>query len=124
MVTCSFHAFRFEMAIIFGVPISLTVCTLSNISFVFGLLKFDFALLYVFYIEYVLVIRCRLKTYKKRGGRIDVVIIDFSKVFDSVPHDRLFTKIEASGVDSRAAVWIGEFLLGRTQRVRMRRILE
>jgi hypothetical protein len=38
-------------------------------------------------------------------------------VFSS--HDQLFTKIAASGVDSRVVVWIKEFLLGRTQRVRV-----
>jgi hypothetical protein len=49
------------------------------------------------------------------GGRIDAIIIDFSKAFNFVPHDRLLTKIAASGVDSRVVVWIREFLLGRTQ---------
>ena len=53
------------------------------------------------------------------GDRIDAVIIDFSKAFDLVPHGRLLTKIANSGVDSRVVVWIREFLLGRTQRVRV-----
>jgi hypothetical protein len=66
MVTCAFHASRFEMAIIFSVPISLTVI-LSNIPFVFRLFEFYFALLYVFYIEYSLVIRSRHQFYKKHG---------------------------------------------------------
>jgi hypothetical protein len=35
------------------------------------------------------------------GKRIDAIIIYFSKAFDLVPHDRLLTKIVASGVDSR-----------------------
>jgi hypothetical protein len=35
------------------------------------------------------------------GGRIDAIIIGFMKAFISVPHDRLLTKIAASGVDSR-----------------------
>jgi hypothetical protein len=48
------------------------------------------------------------------GGRMDAFIIDFSKASDLVPHDRPLTKIEASGVDSRTVLWIGEFLLGRT----------
>jgi hypothetical protein len=39
------------------------------------------------------------------------------KAFGLVPHGRLLTKIANSGVDSRAVVWIREFLLGRTQRV-------
>jgi hypothetical protein len=51
--------------------------------------------------------------------KIDAIIVDFSKAFDLVPHGRLLTKIAYSGVASRVVVWISEFLLGRTQRVRM-----
>jgi hypothetical protein len=47
VVTLAFHASRVEMAIIFGVCIFLTVCTLSNIPFVFGRFEFYFALLYI-----------------------------------------------------------------------------
>jgi len=54
-----------------------------------------------------------------KGERIDASIIDFSKAFDLVPHGRLLTKIANSGVDSRVVVWIREFLLGRTQRVKV-----
>jgi len=46
-------------------------------------------------------------------------IIDFPKAFDLVPHDRLFTKLAASGVDSRVVVWVMELLVGRTERVRV-----
>ena len=45
--------------------------------------------------------------------------IDFSKAFDLVSHDRLLMKLAASGVDSRIVVWVREFLVGRTQRVRV-----
>jgi hypothetical protein len=45
--------------------------------------------------------------------------MDFSKAFDLVPHDRLLRKIVASLVDPMVVVWIREFLLGRTQRVRV-----
>jgi len=48
------------------------------------------------------------------GVRTYVIIIDFSKVFDLVPHDRLLTKIVAAGVDLRVVVWVKEFLLGRS----------
>ena len=54
------------------------------------------------------------------GVGIDAVIVDLSKAFDLVPHDRLLTKLAASGVDSRVIVWVREFLVGRTQRVRVR----
>jgi hypothetical protein len=53
------------------------------------------------------------------GDRIDTVVIDFSKAFDLVPHDRLLMKIAISGVDSRVVAWVREFLLGRTQRVKV-----
>src|SRR5215469_12947928 len=53
------------------------------------------------------------------GDRIDAIIVDFSKAFDLVPHGRLLTKIANSGVDPKVVVWIREFLLGRTQRVRV-----
>jgi len=46
-----------------------------------------------------------------------VIIIDLSKSFDLVPHDRLLAKLATSGVDSRVVVWVREFLVGRTQRV-------
>jgi len=54
-----------------------------------------------------------------KGDKIDAIIVDFSKVFNLVPQGRLLTKIGNSGVDSRVVVRIREFLLGRTQRVRV-----
>jgi len=53
------------------------------------------------------------------GDKIDAIIVDFSKAFDLVPLGRLLTKIANSGVDSRVVVWIREYLLGRTQGVRV-----
>jgi len=53
------------------------------------------------------------------GARTDAIIIDFSNVFDLVSHDRLLTKITATGVDLTLLVWVKEFLLGRSQRVRI-----
>jgi hypothetical protein len=47
-----------------------------------------------------------------------LIIIYFSKALDLVPHDRLLTKIEETGVDVRVVVWIQGFLLGRSQRGR------
>ena len=55
------------------------------------------------------------------AARLDAIIIDFSKAFDLVPHDRLLKKTAASGVDSRVVIWIREFLIGRSQRVRVER---
>jgi hypothetical protein len=50
MVTCALDASQFEVAVVFGVPISFAICTLSNIPIVFGLLEFCFALLHIFYV--------------------------------------------------------------------------
>ena len=44
------------------------------------------------------------------GVRTDAIIIDFSKAFDLVPHDRLLTKMTATGVDFRGVVLVKEFL--------------
>ena len=48
------------------------------------------------------------------GVRADAIIINFSKAFDLVPHDRLLTGITATGVDLRVVVWVKECLLGRS----------
>jgi hypothetical protein len=53
------------------------------------------------------------------GDTIDAIIVDISKAFYLVPHGRLLTKIAKSRVDYRVVVWIREFLLSRTQRVRV-----
>jgi len=50
--------------------------------------------------------------------RTGPIIIDISKPFSSVPHDRLLTEMAATGVDLWVVVWVKEFLLGRSQRVR------
>jgi len=50
--------------------------------------------------------------------RTGAIIIDISKPFSSVPHDRLLTEIATTGVDLRVVVWVKEFLLGRSRRVR------
>jgi len=53
------------------------------------------------------------------GVGIDAIVIDSSKALDLVPHDRRLTKLAVSGVDRRVIVWVREFLVGRTQRVRV-----
>jgi len=53
------------------------------------------------------------------GDKIDAIIVDFSKAFNLVSHGWLLAKIANSGMDSKVVVWIREFLVGRTQRVRV-----
>jgi len=53
------------------------------------------------------------------GVRKGAITTEFSKAFNLAPHDRLLTKIAATGVDLRVVVWVKEFLLGHSQRVRL-----
>jgi hypothetical protein len=73
VITCSFDVYQFEMTINFGVLMSLAICTLSNISFVFKRFEFYFTLLYIFYIEYV-IIRGRFQFYKKNMEKGSLVL--------------------------------------------------
>jgi hypothetical protein len=57
----------------------------------------------------------------QEGAGIDAIIVDLPKAFDQVPHERHFTKLVASGVDSRVVIRVREFLVGCTQRVRVGR---
>ena len=45
-----------------------------------------------------------------KGVVIDSIIIEFSKVFYLVPHDRLRMNLAASSVDSNVVVWVREFI--------------
>ena len=49
----------------------------------------------------------------------DVLLIDFSKAFDSVPHQRLLLKLNYYGITGNSLSWIENFLLDRTQCVQV-----
>ena len=49
----------------------------------------------------------------------DVLLIDFSKAFDSVPHQRLLLKLNYHGITGNSLSWIENFLLDRTQCVQV-----
>ena len=51
------------------------------------------------------------------GDPVDVAYLDFSKAFDSVPHQRLLRKLSAYGISGKLLDWIEAFLVGRRQRV-------
>ncbi len=48
---------------------------------------------------------------------IDTFFLDFQKAFDSVPHERLLSKLAAYGISGNIAGWIRKFLTNRHQRV-------
>jgi hypothetical protein len=47
----------------------------------------------------------------------DLIILDFSKAFDRVPHQKLLKKAHHYGIRGRTLQWIFSFLIGRTKRV-------
>ena len=47
----------------------------------------------------------------------DAIFLDFSKAFDSVPHQRLLMKLNHIGIRGPLLQWIESFLSGREQRV-------
>ena len=47
----------------------------------------------------------------------DIAILDFSKAFDVVPHQRLLPKPDHYGIRNKPLEWIRAFLTNRTQRV-------
>ena len=53
----------------------------------------------------------------KEGGQSDVIVIDFSKAFDKVDHQRLMLKLHRLDINAGVMAWIQSFLSGRSQRV-------
>jgi hypothetical protein len=49
--------------------------------------------------------------------QIDLILLDFSKAFDKVPHERLLYKAQYYGIDGSTLLWIRDFLSSRNQRV-------
>ena len=53
------------------------------------------------------------------GSIVDVILFDFSKAFDVVPHGILVKKLSALGVAGRLIEWIRDFLVERQMCVRV-----
>ena len=58
-----------------------------------------------------------LTTGSDNSQQIDAILLDFSKAFDKVPHQRLLIKLEHYGVRGTTLQWIKSFLSNRTQKV-------
>ena len=57
-----------------------------------------------------------METLDQRG-QTDVMIMDFSKAFDVVPHNRLMLKLDHYGIRGPTYEWISNFLMHHRQRV-------
>ena len=54
------------------------------------------------------------------GKQTDLILLDFSKVFDKVNHSKLIWKLHNYGIRSNVLSWIRAFLGDRSQRVVVR----
>ena len=52
-----------------------------------------------------------------KGEQVDVILLDFSKAFDKVPHHRLLHKLDYYGVRGNTWKWVHDFLSKKTQKV-------
>ena len=59
-----------------------------------------------------------LRSLDKRR-RTDVLLLDFSKAFDTVPHKRLLHKLSYYGISGKTHRWIENFLTSRSQCVQV-----
>jgi hypothetical protein len=66
--------------------------------------------------QLILTIQDLAKNIDNRG-QTDLILLDFSKAFDKVPHKRLLYKINYYGIRHSTNQWIANFLEGRTQQV-------
>ena len=58
-----------------------------------------------------------LLTFCDRKIQVDMAILDFSKAFDTVPHDHLLGKMEFYGIQGPLLKWTASFLKTRSQSV-------
>ena len=59
----------------------------------------------------------RLQALDMAALGVDVIYLDYSKAFNSVPHLRLISKLQAYGIKGDLLKWISNFPIGRQQKV-------
>ena len=57
-----------------------------------------------------------LLTKHDQGNQIDIAILNFSKAFDTVPHDKLLHKLRQYGIRGPLHTWLSHFLTERKMR--------
>uniref|UniRef100_A0A8C3HAP4 Reverse transcriptase domain-containing protein n=1 Tax=Chrysemys picta bellii TaxID=8478 RepID=A0A8C3HAP4_CHRPI len=59
----------------------------------------------------------KVTDFLDKGNAVDLIYLNFSKVFDTVPHEEFLVKLEKVGIDMKIQRWIKNWLKGRLQRV-------
>ena len=54
------------------------------------------------------------------GHSVDVITVDFAKVFDSISHNKLLFKLKMYGTCGKIHTWIKEFLINRFFNVKIK----
>ena len=59
----------------------------------------------------------KIAKWKDDGHNVDMLIMDFSKAFDTVPHQQLLSKLESYGIYGNLENWLRHWLMAWTQTV-------
>ncbi|CAM4651613.1 unnamed protein product, partial [Lepidochelys olivacea] len=59
----------------------------------------------------------KVTDFLDKGNAVDLIYLDFSKAFDTVPLGELLVKLEKMGINRKIERWIRNWLKGRLQRV-------
>ncbi len=78
--------------------------------------KFQHGFRYLHFCETQLMITIQdLMSHRDNNTQIDIAILDFSKAFNTVPHDSLLGKLQFYSIDVPILKWISVFLKNRDQ---------
>ena len=58
-----------------------------------------------------------IHTHIDQKKQVDVIILDFSKAFDTVAHNKLISKLQNYGIQGKTNKWINKLLKFRNQKV-------
>ena len=59
----------------------------------------------------------KIAKHLTHGNQVDVILLDFAKAFDKVPHARQLYKLDFYGIRGSLKSWTGSFLSGRKRSV-------